>query len=285
MTIPRVLFAAAVGALLWCSAAGLYAQDGPPDGQKRAEEDYSPFPQPDSGYVTDVAQLLTDKEEERIERWLWQVESKTKVEILVVMIDSISDYPATPNQSIEAFTTALFNRRRYGIGNLSKNDGVLFLVSRKDRKARIELGAHYGRSRDSDAERIMQKTIVPQFKKGDFAAGITEGVKDIMLEFARVRVERNWPLIIVLVAIPVVGFIAFSLFRSGKRGWGWACVGLLVALVMALLWIIVNALKHLPKGASSSWGSGGLGGFGGGSSGGGGATGSWSILFGTLLAG
>ena len=38
---------------------------------------------------------------------------------------------------------------------MPKNDGVLLVVARKDRKARIELGAHYGGGRDGDAAKIM----------------------------------------------------------------------------------------------------------------------------------
>lgn len=257
-------------------------------------KDYSPFPAPDVGYVTDLADLLTPEEEERIEKWLWRVESKTKVEIVVVTISSTRDYPSAPRASIEQFASGLFDR--YGIGNMPRNDGVLLLVAAKDRKARIELGAGYGRRRDRDASRIMSRTIVPRFRKGDYRGGITEGVKAVMLEFARVRVGLNWPLIGVVVAIPVVGLIVWSLFRSGKRGWGWVAVGLLMIPVLGLIYIIVIPFRHMTRGPSRWWRWGGLGGGfrggssggfgggfsgggfsggGGGFSGGGGATGSW----------
>ena len=241
---------------------------------KRAGKDYAPFPNPDAGYVTDIAGLLTDAEEEKIEQWLWRTESKTGVENAVVIISSIKDYKGTPNYSIEQFAEGLFNR--YRIGNLPKNDGVLLLVTRKDRKVRIELGKHYGRARGRDARRIMQKVIIPRFKEDDYAAGITDGVRAIMREFAGVRIGINWPLIILLIAIPILVLIIVSLFRSGKRGWGWVCVGLLIVAVMGVLWVVWTTVKHMPRGRSGGWSSGGFGGgFGGGSSGGGGATGSW----------
>jgi uncharacterized protein len=116
--------------------------------------------------VTDLADLLTRDQEEQIEQWLWQVERKTGVEMVVVTIDSIRDYPGTPNRSIEQFATAFFDK--YGIGNLPKNDGVLLLVARKDRKARIELGAFCGRKRDADSTRMMERTILPRFKEGEY---------------------------------------------------------------------------------------------------------------------
>ena len=121
----------------------------------------------------------------------------------------------------------------------------------------------------------MQDVITPAFKEDHYAKGITEGVKAIMLEFAGVRIGRNWTLIFVIIAIPICALIAFSLFRSGKRGWGWVFVGAVFVLVLGAIWLAVQAARHAPRGSSSGWSSGGLGGFGGGFSGGGGATGSW----------
>jgi len=252
------------------------AQDrsGPSDASKtvhqRDQRDYAPFPQPDAGYVTDIGHILTSAQEEGIERWLWQVESKTKVEIIVVIVNSIRDYGGTPNGSIEEFAKALFDR--YGIGNLPRNDGVLLLVAVKDRQTRIELGAYYGRSRDDDAQRIVNRVIIPRFQKGDYAGGIMGGVRVIGAEFANVTIGTPWRLIAVLTGIPILGMIAFSLFRNGKRGWGWVCVGLIVVLILVAITVISVIVRNLP---GRSWSPGGLGGFGGGFSGGGGATGGW----------
>ncbi len=294
-------------AAMWMGASSGRAQEeGEPAAESQPDlqapkaesqpKDYSPYPHPDAGYVTDLAHLLTPDQEERIERWLWQTESRTGVEIIVVTIYSVRDYvgptsisdaftkqlnekygafyPESPaSVSIETFARGLFDK--YGIGNMPQNNGVLLLVAVKDRKARIELGAGYAHARDADADRIMQQEILPYFRKDDYAGGITSGVKAIMLTFANVRVGYNWPLIIGITAIPVVGLIAYSLFRSGKRGWGWICVGLLIVLILFVLWVLLQTLRHMPRGRSGGWSPGGAGGFGGGFSGGGGATGSW----------
>ena len=103
------------------------------------QDNYGAYPKPDAGYVTDLANQLTDVQEEEIERWLWQTESRTGVEIAVVIIRSIQDYD-TENTHIESFATGLFDI--YGIGNLPKNDGVLLLIARGDRKARIDADEH-----------------------------------------------------------------------------------------------------------------------------------------------
>ena len=262
------------------SASGGDAENPPPiPPQKDTAKDYAPFPALGPGYVTDLAHLLSNNEREQIQHWLWQVEKKTGVEIAVVTIGSIRDYPGAPNSSIEAFATGLFNK--YGIGSLPANNGVLLLVAARDRKARIELGAGYGRARDADAARIISGVIVPRFRKGAYGKGVTEGVKAIAEQFAGQRIMLNWRLLGCLIAVPLVGLIAYSLFRSGKRGWGWVCAGFLVALTLAVVYMVIKILSILPRGSDGGWGSGGWsaggfgGGFGGGFSGGGGATGSW----------
>ena len=236
-------------------ASGLgFAQDDPvverPDGDGSTQgltkqASYAPYPDPDSGYVTDLANLLNPEEEEEIERWLWQTEEKTGVEIAVVTIHSINIYPNTANGSIESFAMGLFDI--YGIGNLPENNGVLLLIASGDRKARIELGEAYGRSRDADATRIMEDRILPRFKQDRYVDGITEGVKGILNEFAGVQIGINWTLIVTLIvlmaAVPLVGLIAFSLFKSGKRGWGWVCVGILIVLLLVIIQIIYQDRK------------------------------------------
>jgi len=242
--------------------------------ENNSKKDYAPYPQPDSGYVTDLANLLTIEEEEEIEVWLWQVESKTGVEIAVLTINSISDYPGTSNSSLQSFAKGLFNE--YGIGNMPKNNGILLLIAKKDRKAKIELGAYYGHTRDMDALKIMDNKIIPYFKKDAYAKGIMNGVKAIVYEFSGCRIGIPWNLIIMLLAIPVCILIAYSLFKNGKRGWGWVVIGMIFIIILVSLRVIFTIIKHLPSSRSSSWSSGGFGGgFGGGFSGGGGASGSW----------
>jgi len=237
------------------------------------ERDYAPYPQPDSGYVTDIAEILSDAEEERIEKWLWQVESKSGIEIIVLTLGSIKDYPGTNNRSIETFATALFNT--YGIGNMPENNGILLLVAKTDRKARIELGKYYAHSRDRDAQKIMNDIIVSEFKKGDYVAGITNGTEAIILEFANMKVGFPWHVLWVVVGAIVSLIIGLSLIKNGRKGWGYVFIGFAIVLFLLAIYLVVQIFKHMPSDDSGSWSSGGMGGFGGGSSGGGGATGGW----------
>ena len=71
-------------------------------------------------------------------------------------------------------------------------------------------------------------------------------------------------------------FIAISLFRSGKKGWGWVVVGIIFILLIILFKIIGRTMRAARESVGGSGTPGGFGGgFGGGFSGGGGATGSW----------
>ena len=244
-------------------------------GQHDAESwDYSPFPAPDNGYVTDLDDLLSDDEEERIEVWLWQAESRTGIEIAVVTVPSFRHYPGTPSRSIETFARGLFDS--WGIGNMPANDGVLLLVALTDRKVRIELGAGYANTRDADAARIIQEVILPHFRDDDYSKGITAGVQAIGAELASLRFGFPRRLVWIAGASLAGILIALSLFRNGKRGWGWVVVGLVVVLLFFLFRMLQWIVRNMPESGSSSWSAGGVGGsFGGGSSGGGGVTGSW----------
>lgn len=236
-------------------------------------QNYGPWPAPDANYITDTQNVLNRQQQDELEQYLWYIEEHKGVEIAVLIIDSIQDYPGTSNRSIETFARGLFDT--WGIGNLPANDGVLLVVALGDRKARIELGNGYGNLRDSDAQYIMDHAIIPQFKKGDYANGVIAGTKALGLEFAGVRLGFNWGMLYSGLGSVIATLIAVSLFRSGKRGWGWVAVG--GAIVMLLYFL--NGLRTAHR-INSEWGGGGSsggfgGGFGGGFSGGGGASGGW----------
>jgi uncharacterized protein len=255
---------------------------------------YAPYPQRDRGFVTDIAGVLTPQQEDCIESWLNTTKADTKVEIVIVIINSIKDYPGTANSSIESFAAGLFNT--YSIGNMPKNDGVLLVAAIEDRTVRIELGACYGYSRNSDSERIIQNVIIPCFKKNNYAGGIMAGARALTLEFAGVRFIPDWVKIVIIAAVIILIPLCISLFRSGKRGWGWICVGLIIALLLAIFRFFKRATEGLSEnaevdGLDDSFSHRSRGGFGGGSSrggfgggftggdggfsGGGGASGRW----------
>lgn len=188
---------------------------------------------------------------------LWQDQ---EIPIIVAVLNSLQDQSAN-DYTIDSYAAALFNY--WGIGSQKHNYGILILVLKNDRKARIELGNAWGHEYDVDSKMILDRLMIPYFKKGDFAQGVLTGVEGIdhMVRGLDIpRPVRAWwvlPLFIVVLVL-LIGVIA-SLFQSGRKGWGW---GLLV-LIGVVIWFVLR---------SAARGGGALG---GGSSGGGGATGSW----------
>jgi len=223
---------------------------------------YPEKPAEENWYV-DNAALLGPDDARRVNEMALKLFIDEKVPLYVVTIRSLAEHDAA-GYSIEGYAADLFDE--WGIGFKDRNYGMLLLVSVGDRKARIELGAGWGREYDRQAKSIMDDLIVPAFKRGDFSTGIVDGVRGLdalARGLALPKPKAPWwflPLI-VLVGVGLVALI-YNLFKTGRSGWAWA---LIVALGVMLFFILRNAGQ---SGGSS-------GGFGGGFSGGGGATGSW----------
>lgn len=216
---------------------------------------------PASDYFVDSARLLDEPARAEVNRVAAALLREQRIPLFVVTIGALSSYEAA-GLGIEGYATALFDH--WGIGSQAHNHGVLLLVSRGDRQARIELGAGYGHRLDGATADIMQSLIVPAFRRGDYAIGIVDGVRglDAMARGLALPLPTPpwwwWPALIA-AAVGLV-LLLINLFRSGRSGWAWA----LIAALAALLFFVARNSK-----------SGSAGGFRGGSSGGGGATGSW----------
>jgi uncharacterized protein len=130
------------------------------------------YPDRPPEFVSDFANILDDETELRITRRLTELKQSRDVEMKLVTIDSVSDYGF--DGEIEPFATGLFNF--WGIGDATRNDGILILVAIKDRAMRIELGAGYPQHLDQTAKTIIDEIMIPQFKNGNYASGIEKGV-------------------------------------------------------------------------------------------------------------
>ena len=233
-------------------------------------------------FILDHGQLIAAEDEERIRGLCDKLLSETAIPLVVVTINSMAEHGA-PGTRIETFANILFDQWGIGyeqIGGHSWNRGILLLVSRNDRKARIELGADWAHDFDTISGRIMNGHIIPRFKKGEYSGGIVAGVEGLekmargikvpsgMLTFGNGEPLEWWHYAIVLGGIGLVIFTVISLIRRGAGGWAWVFWGVLFAVIGAILF------QMLRSGARGGGGFGG-GSFGGGFSGGGGATGSW----------
>jgi uncharacterized protein len=91
----------------------------------------------------------------------------------------LSEYN-TEDATIEQFAANLFNE--WGIGQASRNDGVLFLIAVEDRELRIELGSAYGVEFNGRMQRIIDQIIIPYFRQDNYSLGIHEGSRAIVAD-------------------------------------------------------------------------------------------------------
>ncbi len=136
-----------------------------------------PNPQQLNGtWVTDMADILSQDTESKLNQIISQLEAKNGTEIAVVTLPETSPLP-----SPKAFTTKLFNH--WGIGKADQDNGVLFLISTGDRRVEIETG--YGIEAilpDAQVAKIINTKITPPFKQGDFDEGTLAGTQALVVQ-------------------------------------------------------------------------------------------------------
>lgn len=241
-----------------------------------------------SGYVTDLAGVLTPDSKARLENLCAELEQKTGAQMAIVTVRSLE------GETAAQYGNELF--KQLGVGGKKDDRGILLLVAPGEHKYWTEVG--YGLepvvtdARAGDAGRAM----VPFFRQNNFSAGIAAAASQLANYIAadrRVtlshaqpvqqvrRHEDNFPRI-PFWAIALLIFFVFRIIlsairntsgRTGQRGGGW-WVGPFLGGMGGGGW---GGSSGGWGGSSGGWsgGGGGFGGFGGGSSGGGGAGGSW----------
>jgi uncharacterized protein len=204
--------------------------------------------------IVDQTNTLTPDQKADLAKLIADERTATGNQIGVLMIPSLQD-EALEDYSIEV-------ARGWGIGSKERNNGVLLLVVKNDRRIRIEVGYGLeGALTDIRSGQIIRDRMAPEFRQGKYYEGIRSGLqgivaaihneKDPALRTEPQKTSPNIPWEIVFFAIFFVpGWIASMLART--KSW-WA------------------GGTHIGGNGSS----GGFGGFGGGSFGGGGASGDW----------
>jgi uncharacterized protein len=188
-----------------------------------------------TGRVVDNAQILSAEARTRLTAMLKAHEDATGNQIAVLTVPTIRP------QSIEEFAVAVFNS--WKLGQKARNNGVLVVVVPEDRRMRIEVG--YGLEpvlTDSTAGAIIRDVMAPAFKRGDYDAGVQDGVAEIIarLEGKRVataapRAARNaarsrgglqkadmpWPqrILFSLFAFSIIGLFTFVGIVTPGMGW------------------------------------------------------------------
>ena len=233
--------------------------------------------------VNDFGNFLEPFQREALERKIRDYNDSTSSAIVIITVPSLDGY--------DIADVALKYLREWGPGVADRDNGVIILVSKEERKARIETG--YGMEGvlpDITAKHIIDEQMIPAFKENDYYRGFDKAVDAIILA-ARGEYKATAPknkgrggipfktvFIIIVIIILLIsrggGGGGRYMSRRGSRGLG------------GLPWFILGNM--MGSGSRGGWGGssggfgggfggggGGFGGFGGGSGGGGGASGGW----------
>jgi uncharacterized protein len=128
---------------------------------------------PLSGRVVDQTGTLSASDIAALTQKLRDLETRKGSQVAVLIV------PTTQPETIEQFSIRA--AEAWKIGRKKIDDGALLVVAKDDRKLRIEVGYGLeGALTDVTARRIIDEIIVPHFRTGDFAGGISAGVDRII---------------------------------------------------------------------------------------------------------
>jgi uncharacterized protein len=257
-------------------------------------QDLKPIPAL-AAHVVDQTGTLDAIQAKGLDDKLMAFEKAKGAQIAVLMVAT------TQPEDIASYANRVGNA--WKIGRKGVGDGVLLVVAKDDRKIRIEVAKTLeGAVPDLAAKHIIDEAITPQFRKGDYAAGLAAGVDQLI---ARINGEAlpvpdqpkakskaggmgfDWMdlAIFLFFAVPMGGAVLRGMFGrklgSFFTGAGVGTIALLItssivvagiAAFVALLFTMLSGSMGLPtsRRGGGPWISGGGG--GGGWSGGGGSS-------------
>lgn len=224
--------------------------------------------------VNDFAGMLAPQEIDLLEKKLRTYEDTTSNQIAIVTVTNLDGW------AIQEFATRLFEQ--WKIGKKGKDNGLLILISKEDRKARIEVGYGLeGKVPDLIAKRIISSIITPNFKNQQYYQGLDQATSELIslcsgeysADAKKIKSGKYSGLLIVFLIVLILLFNVFVRYRKLKnnqvdsRGTDFLT-----------MWSLFNVLGGSGRGRGYDdfrGGGGDFGGFGGGMSGGGGSDGSW----------
>ena len=232
--------------------------------------------------VNDLANVLTDQEEQQLESELVQFNDQTSTQICVVTLPSLNGY--------EISDLSFKIGEKWGVGQKGKNNGIVIVFKPKsgNEKGAVYVAVGYGLEGvipDAVVNRtVVDHEMIPRFKENDIYGGLSAGSKVIMglasgeytaeaykkKNSGKKKSEKGGGGFILVVLFII---ILVSILKGG-RGGGYSTRGSLP------FWLALGLLSGNRGGGSFGGFSGGSGGFGGGGGGfggfgGGGAGGSW----------
>ena len=139
-----------------------------------------------NGFVSNPNGILKTETFQQINIYLDSLEHQTGAAVAVVVLNSIGQ------AEIKPFATELF--KLWGIGKAKKDNGLLVLFVLDQKKVTFETG--YGLEGilpDAICKRIQYQSMIPEFKKGNYDAGMLAGIQRIGSIIRKEPVQAETP--------------------------------------------------------------------------------------------
>lgn len=153
----------AVLAVVWSVAAMCVAALGVASAPVRAQVAVPALSSP----VVDTTGTLTPPQVAQLERQAMGLQQRTGSQLQILIV------PSTQPEDVATYAQRVFET--WGLGRKGVDDGVLLLIAKDDRRARIHVGTGLERVVSPDAAgRIIQTALAPRLSAGDFHGGVAE---------------------------------------------------------------------------------------------------------------
>ncbi len=142
------------------------------------------FPAP-VGFVNDFADVINQADESRLETRLRKWSKENNLEIAVVTVKTIG------KNNIFDYSLAMVHKWKIGSKN-KPSYGALLLIAVKDRKYYTQISSDLETVfSDNIIGKLQRQTLVPNFRKNDFYAGIDNFLNDLHTIFTEFRNNQN----------------------------------------------------------------------------------------------
>ena len=143
------------------------------------------YPALDGKRIVDAANVIPAATKADLEAKLADLETRTSAQLVLVTVPDLQGY------AIEEFGIGLL--RHWAIGQAGKNNGAIVLVSKAERKVRIEVGYGLeGALTDATSKIIILNAMVPPLRNGDYGAAFTRAVADIGSVITGEAKDQGW---------------------------------------------------------------------------------------------
>jgi uncharacterized protein len=236
--------------------------------------------------VNDFAHVIDSASARTMDSLIRSLQQTTGDVVVVATIDSFAPYG-----TIEEYAVKMFENHGRGIGERGRDNGLLILVSIKDRRVKFEVGYELEEFiTDGFSGQISREDMAPSFRRGEYGEGLVAATQRVINRIADgrnvtiqgVQPERrrgapqpgsggSW-IVALIVLFMIINVIAGRLRGRRRFRGGWGRYGGWSSGIGPFGGGFGGGFG---RGGGFGGGFGGFGGFGGGRSGGGGGGGSW----------